>query len=380
MNKILPSTQINIARKATLLIFLVCGIGISSWAPMVPIVKLKLNLNDAELGLVLLSLGLGAIVTMPFVSVFINNYGTRKIMLVSATIIAIILPFLLLANTSILLAIFLFIFGAALGTIDVSMNAHAVLIQQHYGRHIMSSFHGLFSAGGLVGAIGIGLLIKFGLSPVYAAICISGLILLIAYTQYAQLLPHSFEGKSDDFKLSFPKGPVLILGILCFILFLSEGALLDWSAVFLQFNRGFSVAMSGLGYASFSVAMAIMRLTGDKIVNKIGAQKVVVYGCLIASIGFILAVVVPNPIVSILGFTLVGFGAANVVPVFFTAAGNIPGIKSSVSLPAVTTLGYIGQLAGPALIGFMAELFSLPAALASIGILLLFVSFSYKHR
>ena len=106
----------------------------------------------------------------------------------------------------------------------------------------------------------------------------------------------------------------------------------------------------------------------------------VIYGSLIASIGFILAVVVPSQLVSILGFTLVGFGAANVVPVLFTAAGNIPGIKSSVSLPAVTTLGYIGQLAGPALIGFMAEAFNLPFALGSIGILLLFVTFSYKHR
>jgi MFS family permease len=156
--------------------------------------------------------------------------------------------------------------------------------------------------------------------------------------------------------------------------------LLDWSAVFLQFNRNFDPSFSGLGYAVFSIAMAVMRLTGDKIVNKIGSSKIVFYGGLLASAGYLIAVLVPWPGAALIGFALVGLGAANVVPVFFTAAGNIPNIPPSVSLPAVTTLGYMGQLAGPAMIGFIADYFSLPAALGFVGFLLLIVAFSYKQK
>jgi len=369
------------ARRASLLIFLVCGIGLSSWAPMVPFAKTNLGLDDATLGIILLSLGAGAILTMPMVGMLINKYGSRKVMLTAAVVIAIILPLLLLASSGIQLAGALFLFGAAIGSIDVAMNAHAVLVQERYGRHIMSSFHGLFSVGGLFGSIGLGLLIRYAdLSPTVAAISISILLLLIAGSQYKYLLPHSEENTVESFSFVVPKGPVLILGLMCFVFFLAEGAILDWSGVFLQFNRGFDATMAGLGYAAFSVAMAVMRLTGDKMVHKIGSRKVVVYGALLAAAGYFVAVSVSWPGAALIGFVLVGLGAANAVPVFFTAAGNIPGVATSVSIAAVTTLGYSGQLAGPAFIGFIAELTSLPLALGLVGGLLLLVAITYKEK
>lgn len=376
----ITAKKIKAARKASLLIFLVCGIGLSSWAPMVPVAKINLGLDDAALGLVLLSLGAGAILIMPFTGMFINKYGSRKITLIAATVISLILPALLLTSSSIQLAIALFIFGAAIGSIDVAMNSHAVIVQDRYGRHIMSSFHGMFSLGGLIGSIGLGFLIKLGLSPTIAAVSISGMLFIIAASQYKNLLPHSEEEKVDSFAFVLPKGPVLVLGLMCFVFFLAEGSMLDWSAVFLQFNRGFDLEMAGLGYASFSIAMAVMRLTGDKIVHKIGSSKVVLYGALVASAGFMIAVCIPWPGAALIGFVLVGLGAANVVPVFFTAAGNIPNVPTSVSLPAVTTLGYAGQLAGPAMIGFIADAFSLPIALGFVGVLLLIVAFTYKEK
>jgi predicted MFS family arabinose efflux permease len=301
-------------------------------------------------------------------------------MLVAAMVIAICLPLLLKATSAPELSLVLFVFGASIGSIDVAMNTHAVLIQDRYGRHIMSSFHGMFSLGGLAGSIGLGFLIRLGLSPSVAAISISVLLVLIAVSQYGYLFPKSEEKSVDSFAFSFPRGPVLALGLMCFVFFLAEGALLDWSAVFLQFNRNFDVSMSGLGYAVFSVAMAVMRLTGDKIVHRIGSSKVVFYGGLLAAAGYLIAVLLPFPAAALIGFALVGLGAANVVPVFFTAAGNIPGIPASVSLPAVTTLGYMGQLAGPAMIGFIADSFSLPAALGFVGVLLLIVAFSYRQK
>ncbi|MBE9461581.1 MFS transporter [Dyadobacter subterraneus] len=377
--EIIHDKRVKAARRASLLIFLVCGIGLSSWAPMVPFAKINLGLDDAALGLVLLSLGAGAILTMPFTGFFINKFGSRKVMLVAAVMIAIALPLLLLTNSAWELAAVLFIFGASIGSIDVAMNSHAVLVQEKYGRHIMSSFHGMFSLGGLAGSIGLGFLIKMGLSPSVAAVSISVMLVVIAGSQYQYLFAKAEEKSVDSFSFSLPTGPVVALGLMCFVFFLAEGALLDWSAVFLQFNRNFEPSMAGLGYAVFSVSMAVMRLTGDKIIHKIGSSKVVLYGALIAASGYFIAVFIPWPGAALIGFALVGLGAANVVPVFFTAAGNIPGIAPSVSLPAVTTLGYMGQLAGPAMIGFIAEAFSLPIALGFVGVLLLIVAFTYKE-
>ncbi len=370
----------SLARRASLLIFLVCGIGLSSWAPMVPFVKTKLNLDEATLGIILLSLGAGAILSMPLSSVWINKYGSRRVTLLAAVIIAVMLPLLLLATSGIQLAAALFIFGAAIGSIDVAMNAHAVLVQERYGRHIMSSFHGLFSVGGLVGSIGLGFLIKLGLTPLVAALSISGLLVLITASQYKNLFPHAEENTVDSFTFAVPKGPVLVLGLMCFVFFLAEGALLDWSAVFLQFNRGFEPSMAGLGYAAFSVAMAFMRLTGDKLVHKIGSYKVVLYGAIVASAGYFIAVSFAWPGAALIGFVLVGLGAANAVPVFFTAAGNMPGVATSLAIASVTTLGYTGQLAGPALIGFIADLTTLPIALGFVGVLLLLVAITYRER
>lgn len=368
------------ARRATLLIFLVCGIGLSSWAPMVPFAKVALGLSDADLGVVLLSLGAGAILTMPFSGVLINKYGSRNVALVSALVVALFLPLLLLAKSSYMLAATLFVFGSGVGSIDVSMNAQAVLVQERFGKHIMSSFHGMFSLGGLLGSIGLGFLIKAGLSPAVAAVSISILLVLISVTQVKHLLPHSEEHKIESGTFVLPKGPVLVLGLMCFIVFLAEGSLLDWSAVFLQFSRNFDPSWSGVGYAAFSVAMAVMRLTGDGIIHRLGPAKVVLYGSLLAATGFLIAVLAPWAIAAIIGFVLVGLGAANVVPVFFTAAGRIPNVPPSVALPAVTTLGYAGQLAGPAMIGFIAEVTSLSVALGFVGGLLFVVAFTYRHR
>jgi predicted MFS family arabinose efflux permease len=372
--------KISTARRATLLIFLVCGIGLSSWAPMVPFAKIRLGLNDADLGIVLLSLGAGAILTMPVTGFLINRYGSRTIALISALVIASLLPLLLLANSPYQLAAALFIFGAGIGSIDVAMNAQAVVVQERHGSHIMSSFHGMFSVGGLIGSIGLGFLIKAGLSPTVAAVSISALLVVITVTQSKYLLPHSEEAKMDSTNFVLPKGPVLLLGIMCFILFLAEGSLLDWSAVFLQFSRDFDPSLSGVGYAAFSVAMAVMRLTGDGLIHRLGSAKVVLYGTLLAGSGFLIAVLIPSAIAALFGFVLVGLGAANVVPVFFTAAGRIPNVPPSIALSAVTILGYSGQLAGPALIGIIAEVTSLSVALGLVGVLLFVVAFTYRQR
>ncbi|MEX2593772.1 MAG: MFS transporter [Anditalea sp.] len=374
-------TQLYVLRQSTLLFFLICGIGISSWAPMVPYAKERLDLNDAGLGILLLLLGAGAIVMMPLTGILIHRYGSRKVILTASILLAVFLPLLLVMSNPISMGICLFIFGASVGAVDVAMNAHAVRVQHLYGRHIMSSFHGLFSVGGLVGSLGLGALIKAGLSPVGAAITISMLLLLVTLSQYKKLLPFKAEGKQEDGTGFFwPKKPVIYLGLMCFIAFLAEGAVLDWSAVFLQFNRGFDPELSGIGYAAFSVAMATMRLTGDRLVKRISPRKMVIYGSLISAAGFFIVVFTPGSGMALFGFVLVGLGSANIVPVFFSAAGNMEHTPAYIAIPAITTIGYAGQLAGPALLGFISYFFSLPIAIGFIGVLLLIVSFTYRHQ
>jgi len=380
-------------KNATQAIFFICGLGISSWAVMVPFAKERLALNDASLGLLLLLLGAGAIAMMPVTGFLIHKFGSRIIILIASIVTALTLPLLLLMSTSISLGVVLFIFGAAIGTMDVAMNAHGVQVQNLYAKPIMSSLHGLFSTGGLLGSLGLGFLIKLGLSPVVSALSIAVSLLLIVGTQYGYLLKGSYEKELNDksqnentstetkgLATKWLKGSVIYLGIMCFILFLSEGAMLDWSAVFLTENRGLDVTLAGLGYAAFSVAMAVMRLLGDKIVAKIEGKKVVIYGTLLAASGIFIAVTSPWIISSLVGFILLGIGAANVVPVFFSEAGRLKDVPAAVAIPAISTLGYAGQLAGPALLGFIAHHASLPLALGCTGCLLLLVGISYIFR
>lgn len=366
-------------RRAILLIFLVCGLGLSSWAPMVPFTKERLGLNEAGLGLLLLGLGAGAIVMMPITGFLIQRYGSRRVMLLGGVSLSLILPLLLLLVNPLAMGAALFLFGASIGAADVAMNEQAIRVQRLYGRHIMSSFHGFFSVGGLLGALGLGALIKIGLSPLAAAVFISCLLLVIIISQYKHLLPfEAQEAKAQSKGFHWPRSPVLYLGLMCFIVFLAEGAMLDWSAVFLQFNRGFDIAWSGAGYAVFSVAMATMRLSGDRLMNKVSPHHMVIYGSLIAALGLFIAVAFPFQSTALIGFVLVGLGCANIVPVFFSAAGNMPHTPVHIALPAITTIGYAGQLAGPALLGFIAHGFSLPFALAFVGGLLLVVALSYR--
>lgn len=385
----MPSLSLVKARRATQLIFLVCGLGMASWAPMVPLAKDRLALNDANLGLLLLLVGAGAMLMMPISGILVSRFGSRIVMACSALVLALALPLLLVLSSTPAMAVTLFLFGSGVGTIDVAMNAHGVQVQNLYGKPIMSSLHGLFSLGGLFGSLGLGFLIKLGLNPVYAIISIALLMTVITLTQYTDLFPLIVERQAiarfsggekpmeSNRRFSWLQGSVLFLGVMCFAVFLTEGAILDWSAIFLRDTKGIDAELAGAGYAAFSVAMATMRLVGDNIVARLTSKTVVVLGSLIAAAGLSMAVLSPWVLGALIGFVLVGVGAANIVPVFFSEAGRLPGIAPTVSIPAITTIGYTGLLAGPALLGFIAQYFSLSIALGILAILLLLVALSY---
>lgn len=362
---------------ATRLVFLAAGIGVSAWAPMVPYAKARLGLDDATLGLVLLAFGGGSMVSMPLVGFLTHRFGSRKVIVAGGLLTCLALPLLTLAPDALALAMALLYFGAALGAVDVAMNAHAVEVERRAGRPLMSGFHGLFSIGGLAGAAGMSLLLAAGASLTLAAGVVSMLLLAVVLTQWPSLLDE-VAGAARRAAFRMPRGLVLLLGVLCFISFLAEGSMLDWSAVLLRDFHGFPAASAGIGYAVFSVAMALGRLTGDRAVARFGPVLAVRAGACVAAAGFLFAALLAWPWAAPAGFVLVGLGAANIVPVMFGAAGRLPGASPGIAIATVTTLGYLGLLCGPALVGFAAHAIGLPLALAGVGAMLLLTAASAK--
>ncbi len=361
-------------RLSTRLLFLIVGIANATWAPLVPLVKDRAGLDAAGLGLLLLTFGVGSILAMPSAGAAAARLGFRPVLLAGTLAIGLALPVLALASGLVPLTGALLLFGAGMGAVDCVMNLQAVAVERAAGRPMMSGFHGLYSLGCILGALLASVLMGTGLGAGWSVlILVAGIVALFA-AAWPGILPAGGTGGSGGPAFALPRGPVLVLGLLCFVVFLTEGSALDWSAVFLIQQRGLDPAWAALGYASFSVTMTAGRLGGDAIVARLGRRPVVILGGLLAAAGLALSVVILAWEAALAGYALVGAGCANIVPVLFTAAGRQTAMPARVAVPAVTTLGYAGVLAGPALIGFAAQALGLPASLLIVAALLLGVA------
>jgi len=254
------------------------------------------------------------------------------------------------------------------------MNIQAIIVERASARPMMSGFHGLFSLGGIVGAGGMAALLGAGASPLVATLIVTASIIVALAIAAPHLLAYGSRSEGPIF--AFPHGVVLFLGILCFIAFMAESAVLDWSAVFLVSARGMATSYAGLGYAAFALTMTLGRLTGDRIVRLVGGRNIIMLGGLCAAAGFALSTMFDSWQVALLGYALVGVGSANIVPVLFTAVGRQSVMAEHVAVPAITTLGYAGILVGPAAIGFIAHTTSLATAFLILALLLLGVAAS----
>ena len=362
---------------ATRVVFLASGLFTAAWAPLIPLAKSRLRLSDGRLGLLLLCVGVGMLGVMPFAGMLTGRAGCRRIITLTGTVAACSLPVLATARHAWVLAIVLVAFGAAAGLMDVALNVHAVLVERLTSRAMMSGFHGLWSVGGILGAGTASLLLSIGGSPAAVAVTVTAGVLLLLVVARPSLLPPQIDPHSSDDPgrgFTFPRGMVLLLGSFCFVLFLAEGSVLDWSGVFLTTVRGLKPTHAGIGYVAFASAMTICRLAGDPVVRIVGPKRVAVLGSTLAATGFALTVLAPVPAVDVVGFALIGFGAANVVPVMFSSAGRQSAMPASQAIPAMTTIGYAGSLAGPAGVGLLAGAFGLQVALAVIAALLVGVA------
>ncbi|OAF10631.1 MFS transporter [Bradyrhizobium centrolobii] len=363
-------------RLATRLSFLVAGFGIACWAPLVPFAKERLAVDDAILGLLLLSLGIGSVIAMLATGILSARYGSKPIIIAGGLGLALVLPLLAIVGSPMTLALVLLAFGAALGSIDVAVNIHAVEVERAAGRPLMSGFHALFSIGGFAGSAVMTILLSFHLGPLASTLICSVLMLIAMGLAWPRLLRSTQAKEGPLFVL--PHGIVLLLALLAAITFLVEGAILDWGALLVIGAGLVGEAHGGIGYIVFSIAMTAGRLGGDAVVARVGDRATLVWGSLLAVAGFAVLLLAPSAAVAMTGFLLIGLGASNLVPVLFRRSATQTAMPVGLAVAAITTAGYAGILVGPAGIGFVAHAGGLPMAFWMLAALMCLVTLSAR--
>ena len=356
-------------RRATRLIFLLCGMAQSSWAPLVPYAKARVHANDQHFGLLLLCFGAGSLLSMPTMGALANRYGCKRLIQFAAGAIFLGLVAVSVAPSSTLLALSLFLFGGSVGAIDVVMNMQALLVERHSGENLMSGFHGLYSAGGIAGALLMSGLLWLNTPAGAAALMIVFLLAILLLLADSALLPYGDDRQERTTGFVRPSNYVIFLALLAFIMMLAEGSMLDWSAVFLVEKAGMIEKNAGIGFTAFSITMTLSRFSGNFIIRRIGRRWIMTAGALIAAGGFLLVTLLANPTGSVLSFAIIGLGAGNLVPVFFSLVAESGGALGS-NISFVSTLGYTGILSGPALIGFVVHSKGFGAAFGGVACLL----------
>ncbi|BEM48194.1 MFS transporter [Serratia marcescens] len=365
---------------ATRAIFFLAGLGMAAWAPLIPFVKARLGIDDGALGLLLFCLAAGSMAIMPFAGYLIAKLGCRAVLLGAGALLCIDLPLLALLDAPLLMGAALGVFGAVNGIMDVAMNSQAIIVERESGQAKMSGFHGFYSLGGIAGAGGVSLLLLAGLAPVQAIGLIALLIAILLLIVAGDLLAHGGIGerRRGGARWALAHGKILFIALLCFFVFLTEGAMLDWSALFLHAERGVAKSQAGIGFTLYAVAVACGRLYGDRLIGAVGRYRTLLLGSLCAAAGVLLTVTVPLASAAFGGLMLAGLGIANIVPILFNAVGNQKQVPPGQAFPAVTLVGYLGLLTGPALIGFIANYTSLALAFGCTLLCLLLVSISAK--
>jgi MFS family permease len=356
-------TPLRAARIAVSLIFFAHGTLMASWASRIPTIQQQLHLDAGALGIALWGAAVGALSAFPITAWLIARLGSRATTIIGGVVFCFALVLLALASSPLLLWCALFLFGAATSTTDISMNAQGAVVEERYGRPIMSSFHGLWSVGSIVGASIGGIMAGLSIAPLPHFLAMFVVLSIAILLAGRWLLPIAPEPGKKTPIFARPTKALLGLGFLAFCAFMCEGAMGDWSAVYLHGTLGTSTGIAAAGFAIYSLAMTIARLGGDRLTQILGPVRQVQLSGSLAVVGLGLALLVPYPAVAMLGFAFVGAGLACVAPLVFSTASRTPGMAPGIALASVATVAYSGSLIGPPLIGHVADLISLRGAL-----------------
>lgn len=367
------------------MIFLIMGTLFGNWATLIPSVKTKFNLDDAQLGLLILCLPIGAALANPLSTWFIHRYGMQKMTMIGVTCMCIfyILPVLSFQVWGV--ASGLFLTGVAIAFTNVSMNTCASALEHQWRLYIMSTCHGLFSFGLMIGSLVSSTMIGFKVIPVWQSGTISAILLLFAWSVSAHILhiqdDHHGPLSDQKPKFTFPKGALLVMIGIALCTNLTEGAMADWTAVYMRDIVHSATYLIGWGLASYSFCMAIGRFLGDYIIPTYGANKVLVYGGIMSATGIALAVLLPSTWVCILAFGIVGFGVSCGAPILYGSAARLPGLGKGVGLATLNTFSVASFLGGPVIIGFISKAINLQVALGFVSIIgLLWVFLTTKIK
>ncbi len=358
------------ARRAIAALFFINGFAFATWVSRIPAVQTTLDLSAGSLGLALAGIGAGSLVSMPLTGWLIARVGSRPVTTIGTLACSVTVMMPVLASNVAGLGIALFLFGAALGSMDVSMNAQGVELEQRYHRPIMAAFHAFYSLGGMAGAAIGGVIASHGVT-VGRHFAIGGLLLLALAAIALPLLittPPPAPHARAPLRVSRTLVALCVLGTCIMV---CEGAMADWTPVYLENALRTGPGLAAAGYAVFSGAMTVGRLTGDWLTMRLGRVTIVRLGSALAASGLAAALMFDNVAVALAGFICVGAGFSTIIPLVFSAAGRLDEGSAGPGLATVTTAGYLGLLCGPPLIGFLAEQTSLRFALGAAVVLAL---------
>ena len=354
---------------ALAMLFLVDGVGFGTWAAHVPVFKQFLHLENGSLTFVLVSLIIGAIITMPVTGQLIEHYGSRRVVRTAAVIYVLMVALLAQASSLLFLILFAGLYGAAKGAFDVAVNAQAITVEKQYGLPIMSFFQGCWSAGGLFGAGAASLMLQHGGTARSDLSLTAGMLILCSLWAMPSLVSEKETAKPRGrAKFIWPDAALLRLATLAFFGLMAEGAIGDWASVYLHSNVGVTLSLAAAGYAAYAIAMAAGRFSGDWLAQRFSGKNILHVSGLLIAVGMSCALLIPSWWPAVSGLMLTGIGIANIVPVIWGAAGRDTRMGAGPAISTVTTIGYCGFLTGPPVIGSLAVVVGLRPAMAVIAL------------
>ncbi|MBL4801210.1 MAG: MFS transporter [Emcibacter sp.] len=364
-----PAIQFD--RWAVAAMFLVNGFVVGSWVPQIPSFVARVGISEFTLGLLIFGYGLGAICTMALAGQLISRIGSGKTLRLFVVPFVCMLPLTALTSDVWVAVIVLAMFGCFVGGMDVAMNANVVAVEKQLGRAVMSTSHGFWSlggfAGGSLGGIGIQTFGSFQHAIIVAVLAAAVVALAFTHINEGAVL----QPKDTRRRITWPKQPgIYIVAAMALLCMSAEGSVLNWSALYLQNELTADTATVGFAFAGFSGAMALTRFCGDGIRNHFGSVATFRWSCIVAALSMLVVGLSPWAWLAITAFALCGIGMANLVPILFSTAGNQPGLNAGVSLSVVTTIGHVGVLLVPSVIGFVAGKVGLASIYITVAILI----------
>lgn len=367
----------NMARLATAAIFFIYGARMSTWYVYIPFVPSRFGISESVIGWLFLVMSIGAVLGVAVSSPTMSVIDSRRVSLLGTAMLLVVVPILALTDSIWVFALAGLMYGFSTGIVDIAMNAQGVAVQFHTGRPLMSSFHGAYSVGTLVGGAVGAAAIAARVSPALHTIGFLMLLGVLTVVAALWLMPpeheplHNEQDESSDIVTggglsAIVRGPVLWLGLLSFGAFLTEETIASWGGLYMRSGLNANEAIVPLGYLLFTLTMTVGRTVGDRLIERYRPIVIFRWSGWLAAIGLGVAVWVGHPLAALVGFALAGLGISNMTPLVISAAGRLPGYRPSTAMSAVSSVGYVSFLVGPPLVGYVAEGVSLGATMAIV--------------